>query len=105
MLAVIAVVIRYVLNVDATVREWGFHTLVKVALLTTTAAVAWPQLMFLGKSSYGQLTIAGLAIAAFFFMIRPKAFASLLPIIVGAILLLIAVTFARNFFGTPPKQK
>lgn len=95
-MACVAVYFRYGGAFDRSTSLWVFHSLLKVALALLACSLAWPQILLLRRSAYGQFVLVGLSVAGMFFMIRPKAMTAVLPILAAAIAALCVVTFLRN---------
>ncbi len=90
---------------DDTSGDLVYNLFLRVAIIVFATGIAWPQLKALKASSYGRLLIGGLAVAALFMMIQPRSKTAVVPIIIVSVVLLIAVTFLRNLFSSPPGKK
>ena len=95
-LAGVAFYFRYGGAFDQTTALWVYHSLLKVAIALIACSLAWPQILRLRQSAYGQLVLIGLLVAGMFFMIKPKAMVAVLPILVAAVVVLCGLTFLRN---------
>lgn len=99
MLAMVAAATRFGQWIDPSAGQWVFNIFGKVAILTGALALAWRPLKRLSASPSGRVVLGGMVVAGGFFIIRPRSLLAVGPLILIAIVVLVGLSWAKNFFA------
>jgi hypothetical protein len=101
-LAITAIMGRIPIGFSESAGIWASGVFGKVSIILAVSWLAWPQLMWLKQSPGGSAALAGCGIIGIVFIARPRLLLYAIPLIVGGVGILLAMTWLQRLF-TPPK--